>query len=131
LEQVRDIIYYEIFVQGFTDSNGDGIGDLQGVIEKVDYINDLGFNAVWLGPIWDSPWDDAGYDVRDYYMVAPRYGTLGDLRRLAGELHVRGMKLVLDLVPEHNYIKGFAERDGNFMTNFFYCQPALNYGFHG
>ena len=68
-------IFYEIYPQSFLDTNGDGIGDFQGIIEKLDYIKELGCNAIWMNPCFDSPFFDAGYDIRDYYKVAPRYGT--------------------------------------------------------
>lgn len=96
--------FYEIYPQTFKDSNGDGIGDLNGIIEKLDYIKEIGFNALWLNPIFDSPFFDAGYDVRDFYKVAPRYGTNEDLYRLFEEAHKRGIKVILDLVPGHTSI---------------------------
>ena len=74
-EWLKDAIFYEIYPQSFKDTNGDGIGDLQGVIEKLDYIKDLGFNAIWLNPCFESPFHDAGYDISDYCKIAPRYGT--------------------------------------------------------
>ena len=70
-----DAVFYEIYPQSFLDTDHDGIGDLQGIIEKLDYIRDLGCNALWINPCFDSPFMDAGYDVRDYLKVAPRYGT--------------------------------------------------------
>ena len=98
---LSDAIFYEIYPQSFCDSNGDGIGDLKGILSKLDYIQNLGCNAVWLNPCFDSPFVDAGYDVRDYFRIAPRYGTNEDLKTLAAELHRRGMHLLLDLVPGH------------------------------
>ena len=98
---IKDAIFYEIYPQSFYDTNGDGIGDLNGVIEKLDYVKSLGCNAIWLNPCFDSPFKDAGYDVRDYKKVAPRYGTNSDLCRLFGEAHRRGLRVVLDLVPGH------------------------------
>lgn len=97
-------IFYEIYPQSFKDSNGDGIGDLCGVIEKLDYIKDLGCNAIWLNPCFQSPFYDAGYDVEDYLTVAPRYGTNADLARLFAEAHRRDMHVLLDLVPGHTAI---------------------------
>lgn len=93
--------FYEIYPQSFADSNGDGIGDIPGIIGKLDYIRDLGCNAIWLNPCFDSPFKDAGYDVRDYFTVAPRYGTNDDLLALFTEAHNRGMRVLLDLVPGH------------------------------
>ena len=94
-------VFYEIYPQSFYDSNGDGIGDIPGIIEKLDYINELGCNALWLNPCFDSPFKDAGYDVREYKKVASRYGSNEDLFRLFNEAHKRDMRVILDLVPGH------------------------------
>ena len=94
-------VFYQIYPQSFKDSNGDGIGDLQGVIEKLDYVRELGCTAIWLNPCFDSPFLDAGYDVSDYCRIAPRYGTNEDARRLFDEAHRRGLHVLLDLVPGH------------------------------
>jgi len=96
-----DAVFYEIYPQTFRDTNGDGIGDIPGIIEKLDYVKDLGCNALWINPCFDSPFKDAGYDVRDYKKVAPRYGTNEDLFRLFDEAHKRDMRVLLDLVPGH------------------------------
>ena len=98
---LKDAVFYEIYPQSFKDTNADGIGDLQGIIEKLDYVNSLGCNALWINPCFDSPFRDAGYDVRDYRKVASRYGTNADLIRLFDEAHKRGMRVLLDLVPGH------------------------------
>lgn len=98
-------VFYEIYPQSFLDTNGDGIGDIQGIIKKLDYIKDLGCNAIWMNPCFASPFADAGYDVADYYMVAPRYGTNEDLKQLFEEVHARDMHLLLDLVPGHTSIE--------------------------
>ncbi len=92
--------WYEIFVYSFFDTNNDGIGDLNGVTEKLDYIQDMGFNGIWLMPIHPSPTYHK-YDVKDYYAVDPAYGTLEDLDRLITEAHNRGIKVILDLVVNH------------------------------
>lgn len=97
----KTAVFYEIYPQSFKDSDGDGIGDFNGIIEKLDYIRDLGCNAIWMNPCFDSPFVDAGYDVRDYKQVARRYGTVEDLCRLFEEVHKRGMHILLDLVPGH------------------------------
>lgn len=163
---LHNAVFYEIYPQSFYDTNGDGIGDLPGIIAKLDYIADLGCNAIWLNPCFVSPFGDAGYDVADFYKVAPRYGTNDALVQLFNEAHKRGIKVCLDLVAGHTsaehpwfkesckhernkysnwyvwtnsiwdkgapdapMINGYAERDGNFLSNFFYFQPALNYGY--
>jgi maltose alpha-D-glucosyltransferase/alpha-amylase len=94
-------VFYQIYPQSFCDSNGDGIGDLPGIISKLDYIQSLGVTALWLNPVFESPFGDAGYDVSDFCKVAPRYGTNADLVRLFKAAHKRGIKVVLDLVAGH------------------------------
>jgi len=94
-------VFYEIYPQVFYDSNGDGIGDIRGIIGKLDYVKNLGCNAIWLNPCFDSPFKDAGYDVRDYKKVAPRYGTNEDLFNLFDEAHKKNIRVILDLVPGH------------------------------
>ena len=163
---LSNAIFYEIYPQTFYDSNGDGIGDLQGIIQKLDYLSGLGINAIWLNPCFESPFQDAGYDVSDYYKVASRYGTNVDLEELFQKAGSYGIRVLLDLVPghtsiEHSWfqqsqkaqnnpysdwyiwndsvwsgsepdltmIRGYSQRDAGYLTNFFYCQPALNYGF--
>ncbi len=100
-EWMKTAYFYQIYPQSFKDTNGDGIGDLNGIIEKLDYIKWLGCNALWLNPCFESAFMDAGYDVIDYYKVAPRYGTNDDLKRLFKEAHKRGMRVCLDLVAGH------------------------------
>jgi len=98
---LKDAVFYEIYPQSFCDTNGDGIGDINGIIAKLDYIKSLGCNALWINPCFDSPFRDAGYDVRDYRKVAPRYGTNEDLYRLFDAAHEKGIRVLLDLVPGH------------------------------
>jgi len=98
---LENAIFYQIYPQSFCDSNGDGIGDIPGINGKLDYIRELGCNAVWMNPCFESPFLDAGYDVSDYYKVAPRYGTNDDLVSLFDEAHKHGMHIILDLVPGH------------------------------
>ncbi len=98
---LKDAIFYEIYPQSFYDSNGDGIGDIQGIIKKLDYVKQLGCNAIWLNPVFDSPFKDAGYDVRNYKKVAARYGTNDDLAELIQTVHKKKMRIILDLVPGH------------------------------
>ena len=98
---LKDAVFYEIYPQTFCDSNGDGIGDIKGIMSKLDYVKSLGCNAIWLNPVYDSPLMDAGYDVRDYYKVAERYGTNDDLKALFESAHEKGIRILLDLVPGH------------------------------
>ena len=94
-------VIYQIYPRSFMDSNGDGIGDLRGIISKLDYIKDLGANAIWLCPCFKSPNDDNGYDISDYKDIMDEFGTMADMDDLISEMHARGMKLILDLVPNH------------------------------
>jgi maltose alpha-D-glucosyltransferase/alpha-amylase len=162
---VHHAVVYQIYPQTYFDSNGDGIGDLPGIIAKLDYIKSLGADAIWLNPFFDSPFNDAGYDIRDYYRIAPRYGTNDDARRLFAEAHTRGLKVLFDYVitytaidhpwfvestkstagphanwyiwtdntwatePGANWVHGYGQRNGNFLSNFFWNEPALNYGY--
>jgi len=101
---LRTAVFYQVYPQSFYDSNGDGIGDLAGITAKLDYIQSVGCNAIWINPIFESPFGDAGYDVANYYKVAPRYGTNDDLKNLCAAAHQRGMHVCLDLVAGHTSI---------------------------
>lgn len=92
---------YQIYPRSFCDSDGDGIGDLRGIIQKLDYIRDLGFETVWISPFYPSPLMDHGYDITDYYGVAPEYGTMDDLAELLEQAHRRNLKVLLDMVLSH------------------------------
>ncbi len=161
---LEDAVFYNIYPQSFYDSNDDGIGDLNGITEKLDYVKEMGFTAIWLNPFYESPFKDAGYDVTDFYKVAERYGNMEDFVRLCQRAHELGLKVCIDLVAGHTSLEckwfqksaqaepneysnryiwtngwvntykdkciaGYSDRDGCYMKNFFYCQPALNYGF--
>ena len=97
----KESVVYQIYPRSFYDSKGDGVGDLRGVIQKLDYVQDLGVDVVWLCPVYESPNDDNGYDISDYRAIAEEFGTLDDLDELLSELHGRGMKLIMDLVVNH------------------------------
>ena len=161
-------VFYQIYPQTFYDSNGDGVGDLQGIIAKLDYVKSLGVGAIWLNPFHDSPFRDAGYDASDFYTVAPRYGSNEDARRLFAAAHERGLRVIIDYVASYTsvdhpwfkascdprpnkysnwyvwtngtwypgwdknraaFIQGYCERDGQYLSNFFWHQPALNFGY--
>lgn len=130
---LKDAVFYEIYPQSYFDTNGDGIGDFNGIIEKLDYIQSLGCNALWINPCFDSPFKDAGYDVRDYKKVAPRYGCNNDLYRLFGEAHRRGIRVLLDLVPghtseEHEWFRQSQKAEPNAYSNRYIW---TDYCFHG
>ncbi len=94
-------MFYQIYPRSFLDTNGDGIGDLRGIIEKLDYLKELGVDALWLNPIYDSPNDDNGYDIRDYKKIMEEFGTMEDFEELLSEVHKRDMRLIMDLVVNH------------------------------
>ena len=98
---LKDAYFYEIYPQTFRDSNGDGIGDIRGIIEKLDYIKSVGCNALWINPWYDSPFADAGYDVRDFKKVAERYGTMEDAKELFRVAHEKGIHVLIDMIPGH------------------------------
>jgi len=98
----REGVIYQVYPRSFQDSNGDGIGDLRGVIDRLDYLRWLGVDAIWLNPITVSPDADVGYDVADYCGVQPVFGDLGAVDRLIAEAAKREIKIVLDIVPNHS-----------------------------
>lgn len=97
----KEAVIYQIYPRSFYDSNGDGIGDLNGIRQKLDYLQDLGVTAIWCSPFYDSPNDDNGYDIRDYQKIMAEFGTMEDFDKLLDEIHARGMKLIIDLVVNH------------------------------
>jgi glycosidase len=102
---LEEAVFYQIYPQSFRDSRGDGVGDIPGIEQKLDYVESLGVKGVWINPCFESPFLDAGYDISDYYKVAPRYGTNDDLRRLLAEAGKRDIRVLLDLVPGHTSIE--------------------------
>lgn len=97
----KEAIAYQVYPRSFMDSNGDGIGDLQGIISKLDYLKDLGIDVIWICPMYKSPNDDNGYDISDYQDIMDEFGTMEDFTQLLSEVHARGMKLIIDLVINH------------------------------
>ncbi|KAG9235699.1 alpha-glucosidase [Amylocarpus encephaloides] len=97
----KDGTVYQIYPASFKDSNNDGLGDIPGIISKIDYIKDLGIDIIWVSPMYDSPQHDMGYDISNYEAVYPPYGTVEDMERLVEDCHARGMRLILDLVVNH------------------------------
>ncbi|WP_028273388.1 glycoside hydrolase family 13 protein [Atopococcus tabaci] len=97
----KDSVVYQIYPRSFMDSDGDGIGDIPGIVSKLDYLENLGVDVIWLSPVYESPNDDNGYDISDYKKIMDTFGTMADWEELLDELHSRGMKLVMDLVVNH------------------------------
>ena len=97
----KDAIIYQLHVKAFNDTNGDGIGDFRGLLEKLDYLQELGVTAIWLLPFYPSPLKDDGYDIADYYSVNPSYGTLDDFKEFLNEAHRRGLRVITELVINH------------------------------
>lgn len=97
----KQSVIYQIYPRSFQDSNGDGIGDIRGIIRRLDYLEDLGIDAVWLSPVYRSPQDDNGYDISDYQDIDPMFGTMADMEELIGEAGKRGIRIIMDLVLNH------------------------------
>ncbi|MFA0621469.1 alpha-amylase family glycosyl hydrolase, partial [Vibrio sp. 10N.222.49.A4] len=93
----HDAVVYQIYPRSFLDSNNDGIGDLNGIISKLDYLKELGINVIWLSPVYQSPMDDNGYDISDYQAIAEEFGTMEEMKRLMDEAKERDIKIVMDL----------------------------------
>ena len=101
----REAVVYQVYPRSFQDSDGDGVGDLRGLISRLGYLEWLGVDALWLSPIYPSPLADSGYDVADHTAIDPVYGSLADFDALVGECRARGMRLLLDLVVSHTSIE--------------------------
>ncbi len=123
----HDKVAYQIYPKSFCDSNGDGIGDIPGIISKLDYLHDLGIDIIWLSPCYCSPLADEGYDISDYYRIDPRFGTMDDMDRLIAEAKKRDMYLLMDLVvnhcsDEHEWFQKACQDPEGKYGNFFYLQ---------
>jgi alpha-glucosidase len=128
----RDGIIYQIYPRSFADANNDGIGDLDGIITRLDYLKDLGIDAIWLSPINPSPDVDFGYDVSNYHDIDPKYGTLASFDRLVNEAHARGIRIILDLVLNHTsdqhpwFIESRKSRDNPYRDYYLWRDPKPN-----
>lgn len=127
-------VVYQIYPRSFQDSNGDGIGDLPGIIRRLDYVERLNVDAIWLSPVYPSPMHDFGYDVSDYTGIHPMFGSMADFDHLLEEMHRRGLKLILDLVPNHSsdehpwFIESRSSRDNPKRDWYFWRDPAAGGG---
>ncbi|MFT5217304.1 MAG: oligo-1,6-glucosidase [Glaciecola sp.] len=125
----KEAVVYQIYPRSFKDSNGDGVGDLKGIISKLDYIKSLGIEAIWLNPIYQSPNDDNGYDISDYRSIMKDFGTMEDFDVLLKGMHDRGIKLIMDLVvnhssDEHEWFKQARSSRDNKYRNYYHWWPA-------
>ena len=132
-EQFKNLIFYEIYPTSFYDSNNDGIGDINGITTKLDYLANLGINALWLNPFYLSPFKDGGYDIVDHKQIDPRFGTLVDFKRLLSEAHKRNIKVCIDLVPGHVseehelFLRSGEETRNEYTDMFIWTNDVWNY----
>ena len=127
-----DLVVYQIYPRSFKDSNGDGIGDLVGILSKLDYIKSLGANAIWLCPIFKSPQCDNGYDVSDYRDIDPLYGTMADFDALLAAAHEKGLKVIMDFVANHTssehewFRRARSSRSDPYHDYYYWAEKPLN-----
>ena len=130
----QEVVVYQIYPRSFKDSNGDGIGDLRGIIEKLDYLQTLGIGAIWLSPVYKSPNDDNGYDISDYEDIMDEFGTMADMEELIAEADKRGIKIVMDLVVNHTsdehhwFIESRKGKDNSYRDYYVWADPAEDGG---
>ena len=130
----QEVVVYQIYPRSFKDSNGDGIGDLRGIIEKLDYLHTLGIGAIWLSPVYKSPNDDNGYDISDYEDIMDEFGTMEDMEELIAEADKRGIKIVMDLVVNHTsdehhwFIESRKGKDNSYHDYYVWADPAEDGG---
>ncbi|MCM3004425.1 glycoside hydrolase family 13 protein [Priestia koreensis] len=125
----KESVVYQIYPRSFNDSNGDGIGDLQGITEKLDYLKELGIDVIWLSPVYESPNDDNGYDISDYQSIMSDFGTMEDWEKLIHQIHQREMKLIMDLVvnhssDEHQWFQESKKSVDNPYRDYYYWKPG-------
>ena len=129
-------VIYEIYPRSFQDSNGDGVGDLNGVLRRLDYLVGLGIDAIWISPIYPSPMADFGYDVSDYCGIDPIFGTMEDFNRLLAEVHLRGLRMILDFVPNHTsdqhpwFVESRSSRENPKRSWYLWCDQPNNWLSH-
>ncbi|MEH6992574.1 alpha-glucosidase [Neobacillus drentensis] len=127
-------VVYQIYPRSFMDGNGDGIGDLKGILEKLDYLKELGIDVIWLSPVYDSPNDDNGYDIRNYQAIMNEFGTMDDFDQLLKEIHKRDMKLIMDLVVNHTsdehdwFVESKKSKDNPYRDYYIWREKPNNWG---
>ncbi len=125
----KEAVCYQIYPRSFFDSDGDGVGDIPGITAKLDYLQNLGIDIIWLSPVYDSPEDDNGYDIRNYYTILPRFGSMQDFETLLQGVHKRGMKLIMDMVinhtsDEHAWFQKAVEDNNSPYHNYYIFRPG-------
>ena len=127
-------VVYQIYPRSFKDTSGNGVGDLRGIIEKLDYLKELGIDVIWLSPVYKSPMDDNGYDISDYQDIAPEFGTMADMDELIEEANARGIRLVMDLVVNHTsdehpwFLEAKKSKDNPYRDYYIWRDPAEDGG---
>ena len=126
----KESVVYQIYPKSFKDSNGDGVGDIRGIIQKLDYLKELGVNVLWISPMLESPQDDNGYDISDYRRIYEEYGTMEDYEELLCEAHKRSIRILMDLVvnhtsDEHNwFIESRKSKDNPYRDYYIWKDPV-------
>ncbi|MCJ0573680.1 glycoside hydrolase family 13 protein [Enterococcus cecorum] len=130
----QEVVVYQIYPRSFKDSNGDGIGDLPGIIEKLDYLEKLGIGAIWLSPVYQSPNDDNGYDISDYEAIMTEFGTMADMDRLIAEAKKRNIRIIMDLVVNHTsdehawFVEARKSKDNPYRDYYVWADPSKDGG---
>lgn len=130
----QEVVVYQIYPRSFKDSSGDGIGDLPGIIEKLDYLETLGIGAIWLSPVYQSPNDDNGYDISDYEAIMTEFGTMADMDRLIEEAKKRKIEIIMDLVVNHTsdehrwFIEAKKSKENPYRDYYVWADPASDGG---
>ena len=125
----KEAVVYQIYPLSYMDSNDDGMGDIPGIISKLDYIKDLGATAIWFSPLYKSPWKDYGYDIADYRAIHPAFGTMEDFEELVAECHKRGLKVIMDAVfnhtsDQHEWFKAALADKNSLYRNYYIIRPG-------
>ena len=130
----KDLVIYQIYPRSFKDGNNDGIGDLKGMIEKLDYLKELGINAVWMSPVYASPNVDNGYDISDYFVIMEEFGTMEDWDAFRDGAHERGIAIIMDLVLNHSsdkhkwFLESKKSRNNPYSDYYIWRDPAPDGG---
>ena len=128
----KNSVVYQIYPRSFKDSNGDGFGDLKGIIEKLPYLQNLGIDVIWLSPVFDSPQDDNGYDISDYRKIYAGFGSNEDMDELIGKAHEHGIKIILDLVVNHTsdehawFVESRKSKDSKYSDYYIWKDPKAD-----